>query len=415
MPGSGPTNADIGLLQAYAESSFAADMSGSLGSFLSIPFQEGSATFTCGQEMLDPMHAVQHQHDYREEILGKKSCQVSFTMPLAPTGTLAGDATTAVQSALGLLLKTCMGGEDLGTGSTASGAWSSAKSGAVTDAGGIEKGSALGWVNTAGALECRPVGNKATNTLTTKLGFSATPADESTIYSSATYYLTQDPDASLNFAIRGLESNDEWLLMGCQLDSIAIDLSFDGVPTVQFGFKGANWLHGDDAAGTFSDIAPVTYANTSPISGHAGRLMVRTTDTQSYTAGVTIAANALAFEPQLSYAAVPSPSGTNGVLRWRLSRASGPSVQGSFGTYFESQRWHDHRDAKDDLLVLYQVGTVPANGAVLIEASTCQIVDAQIEGSGTQNVNATWKARLDSTVSTGTTDLHLSPLRIHFF
>ncbi len=416
MPNAGPSVSGVQLIQAYAESSFAADMSGSLASFVSIPFQEGTATVDLVQEMHDPMHAVQHHHDYREEILGKKSCTIQFTIPLSPTGTLAGDATAALQGALGLLLSTFMGGEDLGTGSTASGVWSSAKSGDVGNGAGFEKGSAVGWVNTAGALECRPLANKATATLTTKLAFSATPADEDTIYSCATYYLTQDPDTSLNFAVRGQESDSDWLLMGCQLDSAALDLSFDGIPTLQLTFKGVNWLHGDDASGTFSDIAPVTYTNTSPISGHAGRLMVRTTATALFTAGVTVDANSVAFEPQLSYAAVPSPSGTSGVLRWRLSRNNGPSITGSFGTYFADQRWHDHRTNKDDLMVLYQVGTTTADGAVLIEAPCVQVTNAQeADASGIDGVNVEWKGRLDASVVTATTDLHLSPFRIHIF
>ncbi len=65
MPGTGPTVSGVSLIQAYAESSFAADMSASLASFTSIPFQEGSAQVTLTQEMHDPMHAVQHHHDYR--------------------------------------------------------------------------------------------------------------------------------------------------------------------------------------------------------------------------------------------------------------------------------------------------------------------------------------------------------------
>ena len=116
MPGTGPTVSPVQLIQAMTESSFAADMTGSLGSFTAIPFQEGTASVSLVQEMHDPMHAVQHHHDYREEILGEKSCSIQFTMPLAPTGTAADASTAAVQSALGLLLKTCMGGEDLGNG-----------------------------------------------------------------------------------------------------------------------------------------------------------------------------------------------------------------------------------------------------------------------------------------------------------
>ena len=416
MPNAGPTVQAVALVQAFTESSFAADMSASLASFTAIPFMEApGAAVTLTRELHDPMHAVQYHHDYREEVLGKKACALTFTLPLAPTGVAAVAATAAVQSALGLLLSKTMGGEDLGAGSTA-GAWSSAKTGAVATAGAFEKGAAIGWVNTAGLLEARPLANKVTSTLTTKLAFSATPATASVIYGSATYYLASDPDGSFNFAVRGLESDDSWLLLGCQLESLTVTLPLDGtIPTAAFAFKGVNWLHEDDtAAGDFADIAPVTYSNTSPITGQTGRFMARTLTTQAFTAGVTVNVSSVAFEPQIKYQPITSPSGTNGVFRWRLSRNNGPSIQGSFSTFFETTKWLAHRDNRDDFLLLYQIGS-EAGKTMLLEAATCQIVDAQrVDDGGIAGQAVTWKGRRDATIATATTDLTRSPFRIHF-
>ena len=413
MPGTGPTVVNVQLVQAYTESSFANDESGSLVSYTSIPIQEGSAQITLGRETHDPMHAVQYMHDYREEVLGKKSCSIQFTVPLAPTGTASSTGVAAVQSALGLLLKTTMGGEDLGKGSTAGIDWT-AKAGSVATATEFEKGSAIGWVNASGILEARPLSNKSGSALTNKLAFSTVPTTGATIYGAATYYLTSDPDGSLNFAVRGLESNDDWLLLGCQLDSMALNLPLEGIPTVQFTFKGVSWLHGDDAAGSFSDISPVTYSNTSPITGHAGRFMARVSGTAAFTSGVTVHVSAVNFEPSLTYAPVPSPSGTEGVYRWRLTRASGPSVSGSFSTFFESTKWHGHRDNKDDLMLLYQIGT-EAGKTILLEVATAQITNAQkADASGIDGVTVEWKGRMDALVASDSTDLHRSPFRIHF-
>lgn len=409
----GPTVGPVKILSAYAESSFANDESAALSSYTPIPFVEGAGIkVDLQQEMIDPGHGVQHHHDYREEILGKKGCTIAFTIPLSPTGTAAGQGQAALRGALGLLLSTCMGGEDLGQGSLANAGWT-AKAGGVATNAGFEKGAAIGWVNAAGALEARPLANKVSS-IATKLAFSAAPATSDPIYSSATYYLTSDPAASLNFAVRGLESDDDWLLLGCQMDSMTISLPLSGTetPTVAFTFKGATWLHGDDAAGTFSDITPVTYSNASPISGHAGRFMARTTDTQAFTSGVTVNVSAVAFEPQLSYVPITSPSGTESVLRWRLTRNNGPSLMGSFTTYYEGQRWHDARLNKDDFLLLYQIGQA-AGSTILLEAATAQITGVAGDSSEIESVTASWKARKDSTVTTASTDLHYSPFRIH--
>lgn len=415
MPGSGPTVQPVQLISAFTESSFANDESASLASYTAIPFQEGTAQVVLGTETHDPMHAVQYMHDYREEVIGKKSCTLSFTMPLAPTGTAAGSTTAAVQSALGKLLATVMGGEDLGTGALATTAVHTAGAVAVSAAGGFVTGGAIGWVNPSSILEARPVKTLSGSTLTPKVKFSAGPATANPIYASASYYLTQDPDASLNFAVRGLESTDDWLLLGCQLDSMSLSLPLDGsIPTVQFSFKGVSWLHGDTAAGTFSDISPVTYSNTSPITGHAGRFICRTTDTALFTAASTVHVSAVAFEPQLSYAAIPSPSGTQGVYRWRMTRQNGPSVTGSFSTFFETTRWHDHRDNKDDLIILYQVGTA-AGSTILIEVPTIQITNAQRgDSGGIAGVSVEWKGRRDVAIAGANGDLDRSPLKIHF-
>lgn len=414
MPNAGPAVQNVQLIQCYNESTFGTDITASLASFLSVPFNEGTAQMVLTRETHDPLTAVQHHHDYREEVLGRKSCKLSFTMPLAPTGTAAGDATAAVQGALGYLLKTAMGGEDLGTGSTFVTGWS-ASSGDLTSAAGFTVGTALGWNNSSSVYEMRPIKTIATNTVTTKLAFSGSPANTNVAYASATYYLTSDPDTSLQFVVRGLESQDEFVLMGCQLDSMTITLPLDGtIPTIAFSWKGVKWLYGADCAGSASltDITPATYSNFSPIVGHAGRFMSQLNGTTTYT-GATINVSALAFEPQLSYVPVPSPSGIEGVLRWRLSRNNGPSVTGSYTTYYEDTARMVDRDDKDNRLAWYQCG-VTAGQSFAIEAATTQYTDVQrVDAGGIASETITWKGRLDGDTTSPTTDQHRSPLRIH--
>ena len=69
-------------------------------------------------DSLDPQQQVQSRLEYREEVLGKRSAKLTFTMNLAPTGTAAASGVSAVTGALGTILKAVMGGESKGAGTT---------------------------------------------------------------------------------------------------------------------------------------------------------------------------------------------------------------------------------------------------------------------------------------------------------
>lgn len=416
MPNAGPTVQNVSLIQVFLESTFGTDITASLASFLSVPFNEGTAQMVLTQETHDPLTAVQHHHDYREEVLGKKSCTLSFTMPLAPTGTAAGDATAAVQGALGYMLKAAMGGEVLGTGSTFASGWTAVTGDVAASGGsGFAKGTALGWVNDSGVYEMRPIKSVSTDTLATKLAFSDTPDASDVAYSSATYYPTSDPDTSLQFVVRGLESDDDWVLLGMQLDSMTITLPLDGtIPTIAFSWKGVDWMYGADAAGSASltNIAPTTYSNFLPIVGHAGRFLTQVNGTTTYT-GAEVPVSACAFEVPLSYVPITSPGGINGVLRWRLSRNNGPSVTGSYTTYYVDTARFVDRDDRDSRLVWYQCG-VTAGQSFALEAGTVQYTDVQrVDAGGIASDTVTWKGRLDGDITSPTTDAHYAPFRIH--
>lgn len=419
MPNAGPTLENVQLMQAFTESTFGTDATGSLGSFTAIPFQEGTAQFTIDREQHNPLQSLQHVHDYQEEILGKKAATLRFTLPFMATGTAPASTVAAVQSPLGLLLKNVMGGETLGTGSTAAAGWTAVTGDAA--AGTFSKGSAVGWVNSSSELELRPLKNVSGATLTNKLAFSGSPSNGNVLYSAATYYLTSDPDASLQFVVRGLESQDEFVLLGGQLDSMTFNLPLDGsIPTVQFAFKFASWLYGADSAGSASltDLTPVTYSNFDPIVGHQGRLLVQTNGTTTYSASSlpTVHASALSFEPALAYAPITSPSGVQGILRWRMTRASGtPRIAGSFSTFFENTSdFFAARDSKLDKLIWYQNG-LTAGSAWAIEVPTAQFGPVQrVNAGGIASQQVMFKGRRDGDIASATTDQHFSPIRIHF-
>lgn len=421
MPAAGPTVSIVQRIRVYTEpaGSFAVDHTGTLGDFSDVPVAEGTAQLTLTQETHNPLQVRQNMLDYQEEVIGKKRWTLNFSTAFAPTGVAAGNATAATVGSIQTMLKAVMGGEFKGTGSTAAtGGWSTAGGGNVASGGGFRAGGVAGWKDANGVLHLRPVKQVSTNTLTLKVRFPSAPASGDTIYSGATYFWTQDPDTTLQFIVEGYEQQDRWVLLGGQ-GTVTPQLGLDGsVQQLQFSFTGVDWLEGDEAAGAASihgtSIGAATYGRFDPITGHVGRLLVATNGTQALT-GATVDVSEVSFAPGGSYVEVPSPSGVQGVARWRLTRASGsPMVSGTFSTYFTNyDRW-DARDTKADKLVFYQNGATEGK-AVAIEAPTVQFTDVQRnDQSGIAGEQVSFKGRLDGDTAGTSSDQSKSPHRYHF-
>lgn len=423
MPSAGPTVSIVRRLRVYTEpaGSFAVDHTGTLGDFADVPLTEGMPQLTLTQETHNPLQAKQNVLDYQEEVIGKKSWTLQFTTAFAPTGVAASNSVAATAGSIQTMLKAIMGGESKGTGTTVSTGWATAGGGNLASAAGFAAGGIAGWADTAGTVHFRPVKSKTGATggsITLKVRFPGTPATGDTIYAGSTYYWTQDPDTSLQFIVEGYELQDRWVLLGGQ-GTVTPQLGLDGsIQTLQWNISGVKWLEADEAAGSASihgvALGSATYSNFSPITGQAGRCIVQTNGTLAYT-GATVDISAIAFAHGMTYQDIPSPSGTEGVLRKRMVRASGtPPVSGSFTTYFTGYTNWDARDTKLDKLVFYQNG-VSAGGVAMIEASTVQFTNVQpADANGIQSETVEFKGRLDGDVSGTASDLTRSPSRIHF-
>jgi len=423
MPGAGPTVAIVRRVRVYVEpaGSFAVDHTGSLHDFADVPIAEGMPQLTLTQETHNPLHARQDVRDYQEEVIGKKSWTLQFTTAFAPTGVAAGDGVTATAGSIQTMLKAVMGGEFKGTGSTvATGGWSTAGGGSLANAAGFAAGGIAGWADTNGVVHFRPVKSRTGATggsITLKVRFPGTPASGDVIYSGSTYYWTQDPDTSLQFVVEGYEQQDRWVLLGGQ-GTVTPQLALDGtIQTLQWQFSGVDWLEGDEAAGAASihgtALGSATYSNYNPITGQSGQCLVQTNGTIALT-GADVPISAIAFQPGMTYQAIPSPSGVQGVLRHRLTRASGtPPVSGSFTTYFTGYTNWDARDTKADKLVFYVAGR-SAGGVAIVDAPTVQFTNVQpVDSNNIQSETVEFKGRLDGDTS-GTGDMAKSPQRYHF-
>ncbi len=402
-------------LRVIVESTFGADASSSpgLASFTYVPANEGTAEVTLTRLEADPMFDVQSRAEGREYVLGARSADLKFTMNLAPTGTAAGSAVTAVQGALGLLLKAVMGGEHLATGTTFVTGWT-AIGGDVASGAGLLGGDFIGWSNAAGIVEWRQIKTLSSNSLTLTHGFSGSPANADVCYAAANYYITEDPATSLQFLVSGQESDDRWLLTGGQCTSgIAINVDPTGaaIPTIDFNFHFSHFFESDEtAASVTGTLADATYTRYSPIVGNAGEYRMFVVGTPTLVTSSRIHISAETWAPKIEFTAVTSPSGANGgtVYRYRGSRLN-PPIEGSFTTFYEDLAWFQGRDAKNDYCQQRTIGTT-AGSAIVLAAPTVQVLNPQRGASNEQLAGQviSWKGRRNTDTAL-TTELAKSP------
>lgn len=410
----------IKRIRAYEEpnGSFASDHTGTLGDFVDIPAVEGSASLTLTQQMLEPQDLQQRQDDWNQDVLGLKRASLQFEINLAPTGSAAGSGTAAQHGPIGRLLKAIMGAEFLGTGGTIDDTAPTAHQLDYT-AGSFDEGSAVGWVNSNGEMEAREVATVTASTVTMRKEYSETPSDTDVLYASATYALAPwngDSGTSLQLVVEGLESDDRWVLLGGQAESVSLNLSpsTDGViPRLTVNLQFAHWIKGADAATdlTASALAAATYSQYSPVALNDGELYVPAASGTSYSASDIIHASAIEFNPNISYQPITSPSGTQIILQWARPH-SPPAIQGTFTLPYEDLTWFDARDNRTEHSVWFQIGR-SAGGSVMLSAPSVQITDVQrqeAEGIAAQQVS--WKGRPDN-YSSGSNDINDAPFRIH--
>ncbi len=399
-------------MRLNTESSFCADGSATLANYVDVPFVEGSCTALLDREMLNPEYAQQHKYGYPTQLTGLRSCSLTFAVNLAGTGVAAGSATTAVQSPLGEILAAVMGGETLGVGSSV------ASGGAVTgfvagSATGLAQGTFAGMLtdNAAVNYEVRPIKTVSGSTVTLRLNYSEAPDTSDIIYSGATYYLTQDPQSSLQVILEGYEQTDRWLLRGLQLESMGLELPIGQLPRMTFTLKGVLWDQGDGTGGvlTGSALGVASYARTSP-THVSGSLFYQTAST--VTLPTATAASALVYNPHLSYIPQTSASAqsTDTIARWVADRVA-PVMDGSFTVPFEDFSYFDDRDNKTLKQVFLQIGNTQGS-TVVIDIPQAQIVNVTRDGGdGIASQTVLWAAQVDDQTS-GTGDRSDSPFRI---
>lgn len=392
-----------------AAGSFAVDVTGS-ATYLDVPLQEGTAQVELLQDQLEPQTVQQYIDAYPTSVLGQSRARLTFTMPLHGLGQSNGNGATSElveATALTWILAVVFGGwEDGKTGTTENGGASTASSIEVSANLSIP-GQAVGWVDSSGTYHLHSHKSGDANTKNLRHELPSAPSASNEIYGVTTIHLAENPLTSLQFIVEGAEQSDRWLLMGGQsVAAPTITREIGQIPTITFTFEFAAWAQEPE-----QPITAASYANYDPIYVTG---FVRSNLAATVTRNVIDAARVEYTLNGPIYVPVLSPSGTNGIVRWRRSRAV-PFVEISFSVPYESySTWMQERDDKDIYHWEDQLGT-SAGSTVLIDVPCAQVWDAQpVDEGGLAYQQVTLRSQNDSVTDDQSTELERSAMRIHF-
>lgn len=431
----------IGRVRVARESTFATQVDFSASDdgtatppILSVPVTEGSVSFKLDQTTLDPKALVAFLDQKHENVLGPRSGTLSITVPAISPGTTA-DAAAHTRNALGLILRDVMGGENLGESMTIASNGGSPDSYTVTGTVGgnyiTYPGSVVGVpIGSAGVIEWRKLRTESSSTANLALAVSDTIVNAGLVHGCSTYYLTENPSNSLQFAIYGAESDDRWQFLGCQLQSMSISMAFGEIVSFTFNFRCANWLHGSASSALptayevtnaiTGALSAYTYSNANYIVNTGGHHYFWTIagggSTAAYSSSISKAIASETWNINLAFDIVPSPAGTNGVSRFKRKRQV-PVVSGSFSLPYEDVSYFDQKVDSDNMAILRVINGV-AGTTMVLDAPTVQVVDVQRnDENGLAYQTISWEARHDADVSAtagGADELERSAFRIHF-
>lgn len=412
-------------LRMIQESSFGADMSGSMGSFFEVPcLEEPLGTVTLNEPVKSPMHSQQLLDGYAQGVLLPRTAVMDITCPLTTTTTKATSTVTASQEWLGYILECVLGGKSLATGTVTTTA-TTAITVPVSVATSLHPGCAIGLpTGTGGALEVREIKSKSGSSLSLKLAASSAPSNGATVYGAATYfpdpYSTSASFIGLQAAWEGQNPNDRYLLRGgwCSAPPV-VTTALGEMPTIKFQFTFADWDRANgtaqsaDLTGSVLGRSTYTGINTLVLADSELRHAINASTT--LTSSTLLAASTVEFQPAVSFATARTPAGTNTYLQ-AIRVHSAPVIKGSFTVPLDDERWLNARLARTRRMIQLQIGSSAATGAVALSAPSAQITDVQrADVDGIMCHKVSWEGALDedTTVETGYENVGYAAFRIH--
>ena len=409
----------LGRLRIAIESgtsAFGVSQAASPSNFIDMPCMEGSVAPDMQEEFLDPQTLQTMVDDYATQVKTTRSTGLKFSTALCGTGTpLVGNTVLPTQAnwAHNRLLRTVMGGvlaPSLAGAPTLVAAGSTTTTINVTSGhgGNFTRNSAIG-VTVNGRVEAREILSISTDAISLKVALSAAPSTGAACYYPHTFYLTEDPQDSLQFLWDGMENGEKYCLAGMQ-GGFGIDMETGQIAKINVDLQGANWTKlgsSSIAAGTITNYSPAANIDSEFIVGTVGS-----------TTRNLIHCTKESWNPSIKYLPVMSSSATyNNTLRMRRDRNR--VIAGEFTTYFDSSAFDFYAAAASNtqLSMFRQIGSVAANGIVLLSAPTVQVMTPnKSNGDEISSLTVPWVGRNDrSGLGPTQGSYHSSAFKIHVF
>lgn len=407
----------IGRLRVFQETTFAADVSGSVGSMGDLRIMGGTIPANVDPEMLADERTVQSIHEHPPDVLGfRKADGMQLRGYIPGSGQTLNAAATPTKTTLLKVLERIVGGYQVAAGSAyASGA--SATGATVTSTQGsrfpVGTIAAIESASASGLFAMRKISSQATDALgwsiATGLGSSAfTIATGCRVLNSFMIYPTNNPNSNglhLSFLTESEDRYQNWWFTGCNASAFGIEwpLGKDiGWSATMMAAR--RWLDSEVGTplGTGGSIGASTYDDGSRCVATAGSIWF------TPFAGTALAAPAI-YDLQINlgikWQSDDAFNGTEGRSGYSfIPDQATLTIVTDFNRAYETAR-----DAGTYYQLLAQAGQTAGN-MVAFEAPRIQIVSAKpMDKGGLRRHQLTCKLLQDTV---GSTELAVAPWRM---
>lgn len=408
-------------VQVESAGSYAVDDTATPSNSDDVAFIEGTFQATRDEVKLQPMLSQVFKDEIDVSYWGPKTNTIGFSTYAYSHGLdLDGDVTPTAAGSFpyGDMIQAVMGGRSATTNESAQTTVQASPSPTttafdVTAAHGANRfppGNAIG-ISVGGVYQCREVLSESSDSLVVKEAFSAAPSASAACRGSITYYLTEDPDTSLQFLVEGREASDGFGHLGCQLTSLGFQFEFGQLIQLAWQFAGAGWVGPQSATIAAQDLssysAPIP---AEPLTLHVGTFTAGSASSLSDVCPYS----SIEITPNISFAPVTCGSATDTISRMYRQRNGEGVCTASFTLPFEDSTWYDYKTNRTDLYLTLQCGAT-VGATMLLTLPTVQVIDVQ-EAEATTGIRGqqvTVVARHDEHISSPSSELQRSAMRIH--
>lgn len=410
-------------LRVKSESTFGSEESGSVGSFTDVRFD--TAEDTLENEMLEDAATVQRFYQRHKKVPGRTRVEsFNVEMSLLPTGTALNSSASAPGSTPtfghGVILKQGLGGYNADKGTTEDGTASSTASALeVSDASVLSAGQAIG-VTVGGNVELAVIRSISGTTVTPYMDFSGAPDDAAEVLNAHTFYLTDDPSASLQYILEGAHKDPStdredivWLL-GCAVNELGFTHNTAELIKMNLGHAGREWKHDEDVgtplAGAETSLQSASYTDTDvPVQFISSKVFLGKVNSFPGTHR-TIDPQEISFSPNVNRIEIPSPQAVNGILQYQMA-PDGPMATVEITGHLTADELREFQQAiqnKDDYYFAVQAGQ--SSGKIgFVAAPRCQVVNIQRATAGDQLAGYTVTLEALEANAGASTELERSP------